>query len=213
MGGSGHEGRPGMDVGFGDINEDDIRARLEPESSWRHLPAMMRSRQTTGRAFLTPDAERILYAYYYALPPGVEPEDPDDLSTIAKHMVIKAKAWFGPRTEGPPAHVHGGAQAAFMDQTMGFTAGMYSGAPCVVAKLTVNMRKSLPLCSLCTISCRVARVEESESCPGKKKIFVESQMHLGEKLVADGEILALPMPDNVLEIFMKQYEKEMTSKM
>lgn len=74
-----------------------------------------------------------------------------------------ARIWFGPSTEGPPGHVHGGSMAAVLDEAMGISAWL-SGHTVVSAKITVEYRKLLPLCTLATIEANVVSAE------GKKVI-------------------------------------------
>ena len=63
-------------------------------------------------------------------------------SSVGGEML--GKAWFGPGTEGPPGHAHGGSISSVMDEAMGGCAWM-NGHTVVAAQLTVNFRKPLPL--------------------------------------------------------------------
>lgn len=53
-------------------------------------------------------------------------------------------AWFGPGTQGPPGHAHGGSISALLDEAMG-TAAWQCGMTVVAAQLTVNFRRPVPL--------------------------------------------------------------------
>lgn len=55
-----------------------------------------------------------------------------------------AKVRFGPLTEGPPGHAHGGSMAAVLDEIMGLSCWM-AGHMVVAAKLSTEFRKMLPL--------------------------------------------------------------------
>jgi len=59
-----------------------------------------------------------------------------------QHLV--GRVWFGPETEGPPGHAHGGAVAAALDEALG-AAAWAAGHPVVVARLTVDFRAMVPL--------------------------------------------------------------------
>lgn len=71
---------------------------------------------------------------------------------------LAARCWFGPETEGPPQHAHGGSQAALLDEGMGAAAWL-SGYPVLAAKIEVHFRKSLPLHTTLTMTARVDKVE------------------------------------------------------
>ena len=58
------------------------------------------------------------------------------------HLV--GRAWFGPRSVGPPGHAHGGSIAAVLDEAMGAAAWM-AGLIVVAAQLTTDFRRLLPL--------------------------------------------------------------------
>jgi len=57
---------------------------------------------------------------------------------------LVGRAWFGSGAEGPPAHAHGGAIAAVLDEAMG-SAGWLAGYPVVAAHIEVDFRRMLPL--------------------------------------------------------------------
>ena len=57
---------------------------------------------------------------------------------------LMGKVWFGPGTEGPPGHAHGGAMAAVLDEAMGYGAWI-SGHAVVAARITVEFKTLLPL--------------------------------------------------------------------
>lgn len=65
-----------------------------------------------------------------------------------------ARAWFGPGAEGPPAHVHGGALAALMDEAMGM-AVLATGRVCVAARIEVDFRSMVPLGEVVTVELAV----------------------------------------------------------
>lgn len=57
---------------------------------------------------------------------------------------LVGRAWFGPGSQGPPGHAHGGAMAAVLDECMGAAAWM-SGYAVVAAHVEVDFHAMLPL--------------------------------------------------------------------
>ena len=78
-----------------------------------------------------------------------------------KHL--HARIWFGPETEGPPGHAHGGSVAAVMDEALGLAAWA-AGYPIVVGNLNVSFRNLLPLQKVVTVESRVISVEGGNLC-------------------------------------------------
>lgn len=97
--------------------------------------------------------------------PGCEPVEPFPaaarvqtfLSSEASHERLRlhyfrraadgalvAKAWFGPGTQGPPGHAHGGSMASLLDEVMGGCVWMH-GHPVLAAKLVTEFREKLPI--------------------------------------------------------------------
>ena len=68
--------------------------------------------------------------------------------------VFHGKVWFGPGTEGPPMHAHGGAMAAVLDEALG-TACWVAGIAVVAGTLTTRYRKMLPLCRVVLVEARI----------------------------------------------------------
>ena len=89
---------------------------------------------------------------------------------------LMVRVWFGPGTEGPPGHVHGGAQAALLDETMGFAAWM-AGYRDVAAHIEVDFRAMVPLEAAGTVEAKVARVSG-------RKIEVQARLELDDGTVA-----------------------------
>ena len=76
---------------------------------------------------------------------------------------LMAKVWFGPRSEGPPGHAHGGSMAAVLDETMGAGAWI-AGHQVVAARITIDFKKLFPIPNVAVAECWVDRVDG-------KKIF------------------------------------------
>ncbi|MDQ1296257.1 MAG: hypothetical protein QG611_235, partial [Bacteroidota bacterium] len=91
---------------------------LSGEMGWSELK--ISDSYGSGRAFITGDIsnDRIKVRYF---------KKDSDNSFVAR-------VWFGPSTEGPPGHVHGGSMAAVLDEAMGASAWI-AGHTVVAAKL------------------------------------------------------------------------------
>ena len=74
------------------------------------------------------ESERIRIKYF------ITPGDP----------ILYGKVWFGSEAEGPPGHVHGGAQAAVLDEMCGGVAWTH-GNPVLAATLKTDFIESVPL--------------------------------------------------------------------
>ena len=98
-----------------------------------------------------------------------------------KHL--HARIWFGPETEGPPGHAHGGSIAAVMDEALGLAAWA-AGYQIVVGNLNVSFRNLLPLQKVVTVESRVISVEG-------RKIMVHGKIFSGEVLYAEAECLCI----------------------
>ena len=88
---------------------------------------------------------------------------------------LKANAWLGPGAKGPPAHAHGGAMAALLDESMGVCAWQ-AGIPVLAAKIEITYRRSLPLGSVVLVEAWIERIEG-------RKLWLASRL-----LGADGEL-------------------------
>lgn len=100
--------------------------------------------------------------------------------------VLMAKAWFGPGTQGPPGHAHGGSMASLLDEAMG-AAAWSSGHAVVAAELTTRFRRMLPLEASCIVEARVA------SSDGRKVRTVAELRRRSGDLVAEGEALFIEL--------------------
>jgi len=96
---------------------------------------------------------------------------------------LHARIWFGPETEGPPGHAHGGAVAAVMDEALGLAAWA-AGYPIVVGNLNVSFRNMLPLQKVVTVESRVVSAEG-------RKVMVHGRIFCAETTYAEGECLCI----------------------
>ncbi len=103
---------------------------------------------------------------------------------------LYAKAWFGPKTMGPPGHVHGGAMAATLDEAMGAAAWM-NDHQCVAATITITFLAMLPLETETIVEAMIDRVE------GRKIHLRSTLKDLSGKAVAEGTGLFIVMRDEV----------------
>jgi acyl-coenzyme A thioesterase PaaI-like protein len=76
----------------------------------------------------------------------------------ASDNVLVARVWFGPGTEGPPGHAHGGSVASALDEAMG-GAAWHAGYPVVAARITIDFREMVPIGLEATIEARIERVD------------------------------------------------------
>lgn len=81
---------------------------------------------------------------------------------------LVAEVWFGPGTEGPPGHAHGGSIAAVLDEAMGIAAWL-AGHKAVAAQLITNFKQMIPLGT-------TARVETVISGIAGRKVTVSARL-------------------------------------
>ena len=99
---------------------------------------------------------------------------------------LQARIWFGPETEGPPGHAHGGSMAAVLDEVLGLAAWA-AGYPIVVGNLNISFRNLLPLQQVVTVESRVVSAEG-------RKVMVHGRICSGETIYAEGECLCITIP-------------------
>lgn len=97
--------------------------------------------------------------------------------------LLRARIWFGPETEGPPGHAHGGAMAAVLDEVLGLAAWT-AGYPVVVGNLNISFRNLLPLEQVVTVDSSIVSVDG-------RKIMVHGAIRDGETIFAEGECLCI----------------------
>jgi acyl-coenzyme A thioesterase PaaI-like protein len=99
---------------------------------------------------------------------------------------LQARIWFGPETEGPPGHAHGGSMAAVLDEVLGLAAWA-AGYPIVVGNLNISFRNLLPLEDVVTVESRVVSAEG-------RKVMVQGRICQGETVFASAECLCITIP-------------------
>ena len=99
---------------------------------------------------------------------------------------LRARIWFGPETEGPPGHSHGGAMAAVLDEVLGLAAWT-AGYAIVVGNLNISFRNLLPLGAVVTVESTVVSAQG-------RKVMVEGKICHGDTVFASAECLCITIP-------------------
>jgi acyl-coenzyme A thioesterase PaaI-like protein len=101
---------------------------------------------------------------------------------------LVGRAWFGPETEGPPGHAHGGSIASVLDETLG-AAAWAAGHPVVVARLQVDFRLLVPLGTDATFEAWIERIEG-------RKVHTRARLTgAGGEVMAEGSALCVILAD------------------
>lgn len=100
---------------------------------------------------------------------------------------LVARIWFGPETEGPPEHAHGGSIAAVLDEVLGLAAWA-AGFAIVVGKLNVHFQKLLPLRTVVQVDSAIVSAEG-------RKVMVHGRIHgPGGIVYAEADCLCITLP-------------------
>ena len=97
---------------------------------------------------------------------------------------LVSRVWFGPVTEGPPGHAHGGSIAAVFDEVLGLAAWA-AGHKIVVGNLNVSFRQLLPIQTVVQVNTRIVSVE------GRKVLVHGEISSLEGQVYARGECLCI----------------------
>ena len=108
-------------------------AALAPEPGWAALGDWPFPHGKPGRFVVGDDTQTRFAIRYY--------RDADDADRL------HGKIWFGPGTEGPPLHAHGGAMAAVLDELVGVLCWA-SGRAVLAAQLDTTFHAMLPVGSV-----------------------------------------------------------------
>lgn len=142
---------------------------LEGDDGWTEFNAPSLVGESLRFVSGEPDGERFRIKYFL---------------DAEKHL--HARIWFGPETEGPPGHAHGGSIAAVMDEALGLAAWA-AGYPIVVGNLNVSFRSLLPLKTVVTLESEVVSAEG-------RKVMVHGRLFCGDTLFAEGQCLCITIP-------------------
>jgi acyl-coenzyme A thioesterase PaaI-like protein len=153
-----------MDTPMASTDDMDVDLRGEPDWTDFNAPALVGD----SLRFISgdPQGERFRVRYYR-----------DAASQL------KARVWFGPETEGPPGHAHGGAIAAVLDEVLGLSAWA-AGHAVVVANLNVSFRNLISLKSVVTVESEVVSVHG-------RKVLVKGRVCSGSAIYAEAECLCI----------------------
>ncbi|MDF1504909.1 PaaI family thioesterase [Roseisolibacter sp. H3M3-2] len=75
---------------------------------------------------------------------------------------LGATAWFGPRTQGPPGHAHGGSTAALLDEAMGLAVWL-AHTSALAAHIEVDFRAPVPLGVTARVETAVVAADERKA--------------------------------------------------
>lgn len=110
----------------------------------------------------------------------------------------RARVWFGPATEGPPGHVHGGALLTAFDHALG-SAAWFAGHPSFTARLEYDFRSMVPLGTLALVEAWVAEAAE-------RKVRVEGRLLDADgHLLGDGSAIMVKMSREHLQRFERRF--------
>ncbi len=131
-----------------------------------------------GGAFVSgdPESDRLRVSYFH--------RGADD--------VLVARVWFGPGTEGPPGHAHGGSVASALDEARG-GAAWHAGHKVVAARIAVDFREMVPIGIETTIEARIEQVD------GRKIRTTGRLLGPGGELLAEGQGLFIVLDPAQLE--------------
>ncbi len=149
---------------------------LTGEPDWSEL--VIPKNFGSGRQFITGDirTDRIRLKYFKR-----------------KHdNALMARIWFGPATEGPVGHVHGGSMSAILDESMGL-AVLLTGSIAFTAKLTVKYLKMLPLGSVVTLEAKV------KNASGRRVLATGKIYNEKGEVISKGEGFFIKPPVNKIE--------------
>jgi acyl-coenzyme A thioesterase PaaI-like protein len=100
---------------------------------------------------------------------------------------LEGKVWFSEKTSGPPGHVHGGCQAAVLDEMMGSTAWSL-GHPVVAAHIKVEFLEMVPYAVELSVRGRVIDKQN-------RKVRVEAEIYDQQRQLARSEGLFIILKD------------------
>jgi thioesterase superfamily protein len=92
---------------------------------------------------------------------------------------IKGFAWFGPGSQGPPGHAHGGSLSGVLDEAMG-VAVWNEGKFAVAANLIINFLSMVRLDSVAEFDAWIEKVE-------KRKVWTRADLRCNGKHCVSAE--------------------------
>ncbi|MDD2557989.1 MAG: hotdog domain-containing protein [Desulfuromonas sp.] len=143
---------------------------LKGEKDWQEFDAAALVGESLRFVSGEPDGDRFRVRYYKDA-----------------QQQLQARIWFGPETQGPPEHVHGGAMAAVFDEALGLAAWA-AGYSVVVGNLNVSFRNLLPIRQVATLESSIASV-------AGRKVLVKGILSSGDTVFAEAECLCITIPE------------------
>jgi acyl-coenzyme A thioesterase PaaI-like protein len=113
-----------------------------------------------ARSFVANDPTGDRLRVRYLLRPLDDDAQATAHATAERPVALLARAWFGPKAEGPPGYAHGGAMAAVLDEAMGLAVWLAHRAA-VAAHLETDFRRPIPLGATVSVETAVGPVEGS----------------------------------------------------
>ncbi len=98
--------------------------------------------------------------------------------------------WFGLKTAGPPGYVHGGCQAAILDEMMGST-GWHYNHPVVAAKIEVEFLELVPYENQYDLQGTITKID-------KRKVHISAKLFKDETVYAKSTGLFIILNDEQL---------------
>jgi acyl-coenzyme A thioesterase PaaI-like protein len=170
------------------LSLSDPPAELLPEAGWTE-PSKPLLPRGIGRTFVSgePDGDRVRVRYFQRDADGA----------------LVGRAWFGPGTEGPPAHVHGGCISALLDEAMGLACWI-AGRKVLAGRLDVRFRAILPLGSVCSVEAWVDRAEGRHVTTRSRLVAPDGTVH------AKGEGLFVELTDAQIDAMADEWRQRAT---
>ena len=110
-----------------------------------------------ARSFVTNDPDGDRLRVRYAVRSAVVPH-----ASASLPAALRAEVWFGPRSEGPPGHAHGGSVAAVLDEAMGLAVWL-AHRPAVAAHIEVDFRHPVPLGTTARVETEPGEADDRKS--------------------------------------------------
>ena len=146
-------------------------SNLKIPDDWQEIKAPV---DTTLKTFISgdPEGDRLRVKYYKHL--------------NGPRKGIRGLAWFGPGSEGPPDHAHGGSLSGVLDEAMG-VAIWSEGKLAVAANLCIDFLSMVRLGSVAEFD---AWIEKAE----KRKVWTRAELRCEGKPCVSAEGLFIEVP-------------------
>jgi acyl-coenzyme A thioesterase PaaI-like protein len=124
-----------------------------------------------ARSFVTNDPQGDRLRVRYEARPATVPH----ASAVAP-AALRAEVWFGPRTEGPPGHAHGGSVAAVLDEAMGLAVWL-AHRPAVAAHIEVDFRQPVPLGTTARVETEAGEADDRKSAVAARLVGTDGTVY------------------------------------